>query len=143
MSSILKEIQAKQLENRKLALELKSEPQKSRAKLLTYFLGELERVYKLDSITDKEVISKLKNVADSLPDADEQEYLRSFMPSPFTEAWHESYVDCAMGEGVMSIPDLMKRVKADEDDGVFDKIVDKKLLNKIMQNRLTGKSRAV
>lgn len=135
MSKLLQKIQKEQLENRKLAAELKSEPQKSRAKLLTYFIGELERVYKLDSISDKEVIAKLKNVADSLPDEAEQTYLRSFMPETYSDSWHRGYV---LHSNAKDVPSLMKQVKLDEAGGKFDKIVDKKLLNKFLQERLTN-----
>ena len=131
MSNLLKKIRKAQLENRKLALEIKSEPQTSRAKLLTYFIGELERLYKLDDISDKEVISKLKNVADSLPDETEQAYLKSFMPKTYSEEWHRSYV---LQTEAKDIPSLMKQVKQDEADGVFENLVDKKLLTQIMKN---------
>lgn len=123
-SIILKDIKDHRLQARK-------ERDTLRSKVLTFFIGEVERTWSPSQVDDKKVISKLKSLCETLPDAEEVAILEFYLPRYYSAEWHRSFVQDAITSGVANnIGGLMKHVSMLERDGEFDRAVDKSLLNR-------------
>lgn len=127
MCTLLNDIKTHQLQARK-------ERDVPRSKILTYFIGEIERSIPPAEVTDEKVVSKLRKVCSSLMDEEEIAILEFYLPKMYDESWHREYVKQGIHAGTFgNIGDMMKLVSIGEKNGTFEKGVDKGLLTKFFK----------